>query len=215
MNKSTHINRRRFLLLAGGTLGSSLLLCGSVAWLDTQTPVVKYAYESCGKENAMKKVLVVYASKYGSTGEVAQAIATHLCQRGASADVRRVEEVTDVETYDAVVVGSAVRMGQWLPPAVEFVGKHVDALRKLPTAFFTVHMMALDDSEASRSQRASYMDPVHAYLTAQNEAFFAGKIDPSKLSFGDRLMTKLVRAATGDARNWQTIQAWANAIPLT
>ena len=180
--------------------------------IDTKTPRVEVSRRERQPLDTMRKILVTYASKYGSTGEVAQAIADQLCLRSAAADVRRVEEVTDASGYDAVVVGSAVRMGRWLTPAVEFVEKNAAALQKAPTAFFTVHMLATDDSEASRQQRAAYVAPVHAALTPQHEAFFAGEIDTSRLALGDRLMVKLVRSRTGDYRDWPGIRSWADQL---
>jgi menaquinone-dependent protoporphyrinogen oxidase len=202
-------------MIAGGALGAGVLLCSGATFLGSQAPAVDFVRSSCGKEETMKKVLVTYASKYGATGEVAQAIADQFCGRGAVADVRRVDELAGADAvsgYDAVVVGSAVRMGRWLPPAVEFVERNAAALQQTPTAFFTVHMLATDDSEASREQRASYVAPAHAVLTPQHEAFFAGEIDTAKLGLGDRLMVKLVRARTGDYRDWKGIRSWADSL---
>lgn len=50
-------------------------------------------------------------------------------------------------------------------------------------------------------------------FTPRHEAFFPGKIDPSQMGFGDKLTTRLVGAPTGDLRNWQAIQMWADNIP--
>lgn len=161
-----------------------------------------------------KKVLVAYASKYGSTGEVAQAIADQLCKRGVSADVRPVDEVTDLLPYGAFIVGSAIRMGRWLQSAVNFVETHADTLRQTPTSFFTVHMLNRDDSEESRQARAAYMEPVHAVMMPQSEAFFAGKIAVKDLTFLDRLIARMVKAEDADDRDWQAIAAWADQITL-
>ena len=162
----------------------------------------------------MQKVLVTYASKYGSTGSVAQAIAGQLRRRGVAADVRPVHEVTDLSAYDAFVVGSAIRMGRWLSPAVEFVETHADTLRQAPTSFFTVHMLNTDDSEDSRQARAAYVEPVHAILMPQSEAFFAGKIDIENLSFLDRFIARMVKAEDADHRDWHAIRVWADQIRL-
>ncbi len=159
-----------------------------------------------------KKILVTYASRYGSTAEVAQAIAAQLCARGEDVDVRSVTDVTDVSPYRAVVVGSAVRMGQWLAPAVKFVKAHRDALSQVPLASFTVHMLAVDDSEASRQKRAAYLAPVRAILAPRHEAFFTGKIDSRQFTLLDRLMTKATGSVDGDQRNWQAIRSWADQI---
>src|SRR5262249_47539574 len=62
------------------------------------------------------KVLVCAASKYGATSEIAQAVADVLAERGCQAMVLPPEKAGAVEEYDAVVLGSAVYMGQWLNP---------------------------------------------------------------------------------------------------
>jgi ABC-type uncharacterized transport system involved in gliding motility auxiliary subunit len=83
----------------------------------------------------MKKVLVAYASRYGSTAEVAQAIGARLGERDMAVDVKNVEEVKDLAGYSAVVVGSAVRVGRWLPAATKFVQQHKSALSGVPLAY--------------------------------------------------------------------------------
>lgn len=160
----------------------------------------------------MQKVLVAYASKCGSTGEVAQAIAQQLCSHGATVDVRRVEEAHDVAGYDAFVIGSAIRMGSWLGEARQFVEKNAAALTAAPTAFFTVHMLNTDDSEESRTNRAAYVAPIHTIVQPQAEAFFAGKLEMSKMSFLDRMISKLMKAQDEDRRDWKAITQWADQV---
>lgn len=212
--RDSSISRRRFLVATGGVLAASTLLCGGATVLGAQTPAIAYVHTSCGKEINVNKILVAYASKCGSTGEVAQAIGQTLCAHGATVDVRRVEEVGDVTSYDVFVVGSAIRMGAWLPQAKNFVETNAARLRAAPTAFFTVHMLNLDDSEESKMARAAYVAPVHAILEPQAEAFFAGKLEMSKMSFLDRMISKMMKAKDEDKRDWNAIAAWADQILL-
>lgn len=209
MRNLNSVSRRRFLIASGGVLAASALMCGGVTVLSNQTPAIAYVHTSCGKETKMNKVLVAYASKCGSTGEVAQAIGKALCAHGATVDVRRIEEVGDVSGYDAFVVGSAIRMGNWLPQAKDFVEANAARLRTAPTAFFTVHMLNLDDSEESKTARAAYVAPIHAILEPQAEAFFAGKLAMDKMSFLDRMISKMMKAKDKDKRDWLAIQSWA------
>src|SRR6266511_3734374 len=62
-------------------------------------------------------VLVSAASKHGSTAEIATAVARVLQERGLAVDVRPVENVTLVDGYEAVVLGSAVYAGHWMESA--------------------------------------------------------------------------------------------------
>ena len=66
------------------------------------------------------KVLVCAASKHGSTKEITEAIGRRLAEAGMSVDVSDVEEVNDLTQYDAVILGSAVYMGNWLQSALQF-----------------------------------------------------------------------------------------------
>ena len=213
MGSADKISRRRFLWTAGGVMAASMLTCGGgLALLGAPTPAIDYGQASCGKGSEMSNVLVAYASRYGSTAEVAQAIAKELCGRGQTVTVCAVEDVTDLSVYDAVVIGSAIRMGRWLPAATNFVQTNQATLRSMPTAFFTVHMLATDESEASRQQRTSYTAVERSVVQPSAEAFFAGVIDPQKLNLMERVMVKMVKSPTGDLRNWRAIRSWADDV---
>lgn len=164
---------------------------------------------------ANAQVLVTYASRAGSTAEVAQAVTAQLCTHGYRVDVRPIDEVDDLRAYDRVVVGSAIRMGQWLPAAIKFMAAHKAELGAKPTAFFTVHLNNMGDDEASRQARAAYLVPVHAHLTPAHEAFFAGKMDFAKLTWLDRFIAKRVGATEVDLRDWQAIRTWADQVALS
>jgi len=208
----THsISRRDFLKLAGVGLGATALACSGLTALATHAPTIDF-YESEGEGSMNDKILIAYASKCGSTGDVAAAIAEELTARGKTVEVYLAQNVLDLKGYQAVIVGSAIRMGQWLPEAVKFVETHQQTLRQLPTAFFTVHMMNLGDDETSRKNRLAYLDPVRKIMAPQHEVFFAGKMDLARLSFLDRLVAKAVKATDADLRDWQAIRGWANSL---
>lgn len=88
------------------------------------------------------KILIAYATRTGSTAEVADAIARRLCAADLSAEARPVGEVTSLDGYSAAILGSAVRYGSWLSEMTDFVSVHHDALSEMPVAFFTMHMLA-------------------------------------------------------------------------
>ncbi|MBM3127947.1 MAG: hypothetical protein FJ009_04840 [Chloroflexi bacterium] len=70
------------------------------------------------------KILVTYASRTGSTAEIAQAIGKTLAEGGAQVDVRAMQDVHDLAPYRAAVAGSAVRKSKWLPEAARFIETH-------------------------------------------------------------------------------------------
>ena len=86
------------------------------------------------------KILVAYASAAGSTAGVAEAIGKTLVESGAQVEVRPMKDVNDLAPYQAVVAGSAIRDGKWLPEAIQFVQNHQAALARKPFAAFLVCM---------------------------------------------------------------------------
>lgn len=160
------------------------------------------------------KVLVAYASKCGSTGEIAKAVAEELAARGRLADVALAENVKDLAGYSAVVLGSAVRFGGWLSPAVGFAARFHEPLRSIPVAVFTAHIMALGESEEDRAGRQAYIAPVLKEITPMSTAFFAGKVDPDKLSFFEKTIGRIVGSAEGDLRDWTKIRGWAGELTI-
>ncbi len=85
-------------------------------------------------------------------------------ENGAEVEVRRMEDVTDLTPYSAVVAGSAIRGKQWLPEAMQFMQTHQAALRQKPFAAFLVCMtLAMKNGEKYRPHVATFLDPVRAW----------------------------------------------------
>jgi menaquinone-dependent protoporphyrinogen oxidase len=212
MNKQP-LSRRNFLKVTGLALGGTVLACSGLGFLATRQPEVELIQMQCkGDTPGIEKTLIAYASKCGSTGEVAEAIAKVLCDLDADVDVRLAKEVTSLDGYNRVIIGSAVRMGQWLPSATSFVEAQQARLAQLPTVIFSVHMANLGDDEASRQARATYTAPVHQFISPQAEAFFAGKIDSARMDFLSRMIIKAMKSQDEDKRDWDAIRAWAREI---
>jgi menaquinone-dependent protoporphyrinogen oxidase len=164
------------------------------------------------------KILVTYASRIGSTAGVAEAIGKTLVESGAQVEVRRMQDVTDLTPYRAVVAGSAIQGKQWLPEAMQFVQTHQTALTQKPFAAFLVCVtLAMKNADKYRSFVADFMQPVRALVKPVSEGLFAGVLDIGKIpSFRDRLKFRLSVAfgvwSEGDHRDWNAIRAWAEII---
>jgi menaquinone-dependent protoporphyrinogen IX oxidase len=85
-----------------------------------------------------KRVLVAYASKFGSTRGVAEKVAATLREGGNHVAQRPVDQVDDVSAYDAVVFGSAVFNQRWMPEGERFIRGNLDALADRPVWLFSV-----------------------------------------------------------------------------
>ncbi len=206
-------SRRDFLKVIGITLGASTVLCAGLGYTATRTPAVETLPVTYGKDDpAAKRILVTYATRAGSTVEVAAAIAKTLAGRGFQVDVKPVKDKPSLEGYSAVLVGSAIRMGNWLPEAVDFLKTNQAALSGVPLALFTVHLDNVEDDEESRSKRSAYLDSVRPLVQATDEVFFAGKMDMARLSLFDRWMIQQMGGTDRDLRDWDKIRAWAEGV---
>jgi menaquinone-dependent protoporphyrinogen oxidase len=163
-------------------------------------------------------ILVAYASQTGSTAGVAEAIGKTLSESGAQVEVRPMKDVQDLAPYQAVVAGSAIHGGQWLPEAMQFVQTHQAALTRKPFAAFLVCMtLAMPGADKYREHVATWLEPVRALVKPVSEGLFAGALDISKVpSFGDRLKFRLSVIfgvwSEGDHRDWNAIRAWAESL---
>ncbi len=82
-------------------------------------------------------VLIAFATRAGSTPEIAHAVGETLAARGFNVDVQPVRQVRSLQAYDAVILGSPIRVGNWLPEATAFVRTFQADLNRLPVALFT------------------------------------------------------------------------------
>ena len=203
--------RRRFIKVGGATAGALIVVGGGIV-AATEPHVDLPESSHAGTNGLGKKTLIVYASKAGSTAEMAAFIGKGLSERGRAVDVRRAGHVESLAPYDAVVVGSAIRAGQWLPEATSFVRAHRAALAQRQTVFFTVCMTLQQDTPRNRETVTAYLRPVREILEPRRLALFAGKMDYRKLSLVPRLIAKAIKVPEGDFRNWSAVNAWADAL---
>jgi menaquinone-dependent protoporphyrinogen oxidase len=155
------------------------------------------------------RVLVVAASKYGATAEIASTIGEVLNTHGCEATVTSPDQVVSAEAYDAVVLGSAVYAGHWLKPAKELVGRLGGTLGSRPVWLFSSGPIG----EPPKPEE----DPVDVAAIveatgARDHQLFSGKLDKRRLSFPERAITIALRVPDGDFRDWEAIRSWAAAI---
>ncbi len=161
-----------------------------------------------------QRVLVAYASKYGSTAEIAERIGQTLRRAGLEVDVAEITPTLNPMPYTAVVVGSAVYTGVWLKPAVEFLQGYSEVLSKRPVWIFSSGptgegdpMTLLKGWRVPEGQRH-----LVERLQPRDVAVFHGNIDTEKLNLAEKMMITVIKAPTGDFRNWQAIEAWAGGV---
>jgi menaquinone-dependent protoporphyrinogen oxidase len=165
-----------------------------------------------------EKILITYASRTGTTAGVADAIGKTLTDIGEHVDILRVQDVKDLTAYKAVVAGSGINAGKWLPEAIEFVQTNRLSLSQKPFAVFLVCMtLAMPKGKEYLPTVASWFEPVRSLVKPVSEGLFAGALSTSKIrSLGDRLKFRLSVILgvwkEGDHRDWKAINDWAKSL---
>jgi len=159
-------------------------------------------------------VLVAFAGKHGSTAEIADKIGQTLREAGLQTDVSPVKRVGDLSAYKAVVLGSAIYIGQWRKEAVRFLKANEMALAGRPLWLFSSGPTGSGDPlELLKGWRfPKALQPVFDRVKPRGIAVFHGMIDVKKAGFFERWVIKKVKAPVGDFRDWNAIASWAAAI---
>jgi menaquinone-dependent protoporphyrinogen oxidase len=163
-------------------------------------------------ENKQLKFIIVYATRAGSTAEVAEAIARVIRERGGSANVFNATKAPATGCYDAAIIGSAIHMGAWLPEAIEYIDNNSRALSRIPVAYFNCGMLITSEKAGDLAQVKKYNDPVKAMVAPVADANFAGKMDYSKLNFIEAFISRIYGIQESDRRDFAAIRKWANTV---
>lgn len=164
-------------------------------------------------------ILVVYATRYGSTQEVAEQVAATLRDKGGTVDVQPARQVKSLEGYRAVVLGAPLYIGHWLKDAHRFLAQYQEALVRLPVAIFTLGPTREDGGfEVVRVQMEKELGR-YPWLKPVSKELFGGKYDPAKLRFFDSLLgalpaSPLYGMPASDLRDWDAIRTWAGNLEL-
>ena len=185
------------------------------------------------------RVLLVYATRHGSTREVADAVAAELRGAFAEVDVHEAPSAPPPGGYDAVVVGGPMIRG-WHKEARGYVRRHRAALAAVPFALFVTAASLTEDGldavrgvpvakdtwlvkkpkDADRlTRKERYALPQHyvgdildecAPARPRTVALFAGSLDLTTMNVLEKLFVLLVVGATpGDGRHWDFVREWA------
>lgn len=160
------------------------------------------------------RVLVAYATMYGSTKEVAQSIAETLLAAGVDAEAKPADEVKKLDGYGAVVLGAPLIVHKLQKDARTFLKRHEKALRGMPVALFALGPCKDPRNEEEWQDCQGQLDHVLAELTWLKPAaaeLFGGRFDPALLKFPLNKMAGSEPAS--DARDWDAIKAWAAGLP--
>jgi menaquinone-dependent protoporphyrinogen oxidase len=156
----------------------------------------------------MDEVLIAYATKHGSTHEVAETVAAHLAQFGVEAHTLPADRVESLDEYQAVVLGAPLYMGRWHRDARAFLRRFRTELASRPLAVFALG--PLEDTPKQWEGASEQLYKALAHVPAVEPVtvgLFGGAIVPETLHF------PFSHIPAGDLRDWDAIRAWTERLP--
>lgn len=162
-----------------------------------------------------KRILVVYASRGGTTGEIAEQIANTLRLKGMTVETATVKNVSNAGDYDAIVLGSAIYFRRMMPSAVRFIRQNASALESCPVAVFSVGAQMRKPTPKNHALVEKWVRRgLRAYPNIQPIAVehFAGAVAFRRLNVLWRVLLIITFGERGDWRDLNAVQTWVNQL---
>jgi len=156
-------------------------------------------------------VLVGYATRSGSTQEVAESVAAAMRDSGLEVDLQPLQNVRTLAGYRMLVLGAPLYMFRWHKDALSFLSRHREAITQASVAVFALGPFHDEEKEwqSVRAQLDKELSKLPWFSPVAREVF-GGKFDPTKLRFPMNLIPAVKKMPASDIRNWDAIRAWAS-----
>jgi menaquinone-dependent protoporphyrinogen oxidase len=163
-----------------------------------------------------KKLLVTYASKAGSTKEVAEFISDSLSASGFETIVLNVNKVKNVNMFDAIIIGTPLRFDKPVHDSISFVQRYSNDLKKIPVACFALGSSMKYKLNGDRDKVINMLNPLLSKIPEPFEiGLFGGKINYERLSWFWKFLAEKDNSGLmdeGDWRDWEEIESWIDNI---
>lgn len=177
----------------------------------------------------MKKVLIIYGTRWGSTEEISQELAKILNENGIETELLNLEttkkrDYPSLGKYDGILLGSGIKIKKWTKNARKFLKKYADELKtKANTLGVFVSCGDGGIPEKREEAREKYIkDVLNSYgINATTHEAFGGVIDLTEGSKMGKISVKMMNLAAkddpmlkanekNDTRDWDRIKAFGS-----
>jgi menaquinone-dependent protoporphyrinogen oxidase len=163
----------------------------------------------------LTKVLVAFATRFGSTREIASAIAAELISEGMDATAAEATSALNPDDYDAFVIGSPLYGNKWMGAAGMFAAITSERINGKPVALFSIGTLSVGNEQAGQAEHDAFIGKLREVapkLNVVSDALFTGYFDRANLPWYLRIIDRFAPTPQGDHRNWPAIHAWAKSV---
>jgi menaquinone-dependent protoporphyrinogen oxidase len=141
------------------------------------------------------KILIIYSTTDGHTTLICERLKKSLEESRHEVFVVLVDDAENLEfkTFDKIVIGASIRYGKHSPKIVTFIKKHVQLLESIPSAFFSVNVVARKPDKnlpTTNPYLIKFLKQIP--WKPKTMAVFAGRIDYPSYGYFDRQMIRLI-----------------------
>ena len=183
----------------------------------------------------IKKTVILYGSRYGSTEDVVVKIGEILRESGIDISVYNLKEITkdkqfNLNNYKSILLGTGIYAGQWAKSAKKFLRNYSEKVkeRNQPCGIFILCGEASDGSKIPELKKRYIEDKLNKYgIKSQLFEVFGGVLDLSEETRMGKFEQKIIKMINNkdpniklgqrnDFRDWQQIEkfalSWSNLI---
>ena len=172
----------------------------------------------------MARILILHSSTDGHTIKICERLRRALARQDHELALHPLAafDGADLASFNTVVIGASIRYGKHSPHVPDFIARHQRALERMPSAFFSVNIVARKP-EKNRPETNPYMKKFLRQIAWRPMLVevFAGKLDYPRYGFLDRMMIRLIMALTKgptdpstvvEFTDWRQVDAFARQI---
>ncbi|TFF97662.1 MAG: hypothetical protein EU547_03720 [Promethearchaeota archaeon] len=173
----------------------------------------------------MKKVLILYGTRWGSTEEISQELADILNEKDINAEILNLETTKTskypaLDEYDGILIGSGIKIKKWTKSARKFLKKYADELNSKSNTL-GVFISCGDGGipEKREHARKEYIESLLDKYNVDADIYeaFGGTIDLTEDSKLGKFSLKMMNMAAqddpdlkandkNDTRDWERIK---------
>lgn len=169
----------------------------------------------------MASILLIYSTTDGHTLKIGERIKSVMETDGHDVTLISIQDAADIDpgAFDRIMIGASIRYGFHGKPVTAFIKRHAGVLERLPSAFFSVNLVARKP-EKRQATTNPYVKRFlrHIPWKPKSVGVFPGRLDYPRYTPIDRWIIRLIMTMTGgptdpgavvEFTDWSEVEAFA------